>query len=148
MKNLKIAIGSDHAGFNLKNTVIEYLESKGYGYKDYGCYSAESYDYPVAAHTVAKAVAAKEFDLGILVCGSGQGMSIVANKTKGIRAVTCAETFSAHSTRTHNDANILCLGERIIGKGLALDIVEIWLTSEFEGGRHQKRVDMFESCGQ
>ena len=137
----KIIIGSDHGGFNLKNSILDYLKSKGYEVEDFGCYSTESCDYPI----IAKAVAQKVLDTesrGILVCGTGIGVSIVANRFNGIRASHCTDTFTARMTRMHNDSNILCLGERITGVGLALDIVDIWLKTEFEGGRHQKRIDM------
>lgn len=137
----KIIIGSDHGGYNLKQAIIKHLENTGYDIEDLGCYSTESCDYPV----VAKAVAEKVLETktrGILVCGTGIGMSITANRYKGIRASHCTDTFTARMTRAHNDSNILCLGERITGTGLALDIVDIWLKTEFEGGRHQKRIDM------
>ena len=137
----KIIIGSDHGGYNLKQAIIKHLETTGYDIEDLGCYSTESCDYPV----VAKAVAEKVLETktrGILVCGTGIGMSITANRYKGIRASHCTDTFTARMTRAHNDSNILCLGERITGTGLALDIVDIWLKTEFEGGRHKKRIDM------
>ena len=137
----KIIIASDHGGFNLKNQIIEYLKNNGYDYEDYGCYNQESCDYPVYAKKVAEAVINDNVK-GILVCGTGIGMSIAANRYKGIRASHCTDTFSARMTRLHNNSNILCLGERITGIGLALDIVDIWLHTEFEGGRHQKRIDM------
>lgn len=141
----KIAIGSDHAGFNLKNTLKKYLEEKGYEVKDYGTYSADSCDYPVYAKAVANNVASGEYEKGILCCGSGVGVSIVANKVKGIRAVLARESLTAKLSRNHNDSNVLCLGERITGEALAFDIVDTWLASEYEGGRHQKRIDMMES---
>lgn len=144
MEKLKIAIGCDHGGFNLKNTVIKYLKDKGFEYEDFGIYVLEPSDYPEMAKRVAEAVAAKKFDRGILLCGSGLGMSITANKVKGIRAVTIFDTFCAKASRTHNDSNVLCLGERIIGEYLALDIVDTWLHTDFEGGRHKKRIDMIE----
>lgn len=138
---MKIALGSDHGGFGLKQEIISHLEKKGYEIKDYGTYSTESCDYPDFALKAAEGVAGKECDLGILVCGTGIGISIAANKVPGIRAALCSDTFSAHATREHNNANILALGERVVGKGLALDIVDAFLNAEFEGGRHQKRVD-------
>ena len=141
----KIAIGCDHGGFNLKNKIIEYLSKKGVEVKDFGTYTIESCDYPVIAKEVAKEVAAGNFDNGILVCGTGLGMSLVANKVKGIRAVTCFDATTARMSKSHNNANILCLGERITGEYLALDIVETWLKTDFEGGRHKRRVDMFET---
>ena len=140
----KIAIGSDHGGFNLKNTNKKYLEEKGYELKDYGTYSKDSCDYPVYAKAVAKSVASGENEKGIIVCGSGIGVSIAANKVKGVRAAVCHESHSAMLSRLHNNANVLCLGERITGESLALDIVDVWLKSEDEGGRHQKRVDMLD----
>lgn len=144
MQKMKIAIGCDHGGFNLKEKVIEYLNSRNIAFKDFGIYEKVSSDYPEVAHKVAQVVADKEFDRGILVCGTGMGMSITANKTKGIRAVCVADTYSARASRSHNDANILCLGERVIGDFLALDIVDIWLKTPFEGGRHERRVNMIE----
>ena len=138
---MKIAIGCDHGGFELKQAVAKFLEENGYEYKDYGTYDTQSCDYPDIAIPVAEAVAAGEFDRGILICGTGIGIGIAANKVKGIRAALCHDTFSAHATRQHNDSNILTMGQRVIGQGLALDIVKIWLTTEFEGGRHQKRID-------
>ncbi len=137
----KIIIGSDHGGFNLKQKIIEHLKSNGYEIDNVGCFSEESCDYPVIAKQVCEKVIS-ENTLGILVCGTGLGMSIYANKVKGIRASHCTDTFSARLTRQHNDSNILCLGERITGFGLALDIVDEWLNASFEGGRHQRRVDM------
>lgn len=140
----KIAIGSDHGGFNLKNKIIKHLEEKNYEVKDYGTYSTDSCDYPVYAKAVAKSVASGENEKGILVCGSGIGVSIAANKVKGVRAALCHESHSAMLSRLHNNANVLCLGERITGESLALDIVDVWLKSEYEGGRHQKRIDMLD----
>ena len=140
-----IAIGSDHGGINLKNKIIEYLDANKIQYKDFGTFNTQSCDYPIIARTVANSVANKEYTKGILVCGSGVGMSIVANKVKGIRAVVCSDTYTAKKSREHNNANILCLGERVIGFDLAYDIVDIWLNTNFEiGGRHQRRVDMIE----
>ena len=124
---MKIAVGCDHGGFELKNEVIKYLESENYEVKDFGTYSTDSCDYPDIAQPVAEAVAAKEFDFGILICGTGIGIGIAANKVPGIRAALCSDTFSAHATREHNDANILTLGERVLGKGLAIDIVKAFL---------------------
>ena len=137
-----IAIGADHGGYELKKAVIEHLEKRGIDYKDFGTYSGEAVDYPVIAEAVGKAVAAGEFERGILVCGTGIGMSMAANKVKGIRAACCSDTFSAKFTRLHNDANILCFGGRVVGAGLALEIVDAYLDAEFEGGRHEKRVKM------
>ena len=138
---MKIAIGCDHGGFELKNEIIKYLESENYEVKDFGTYSTDSCDYPDIAQPVAEAVAAKEFDFGILICGTGIGIGIAANKVPGIRAALCSDTFSAHATREHNDANILTMGQRVVGPGLAIDIVKTFLNSEYQGGRHQKRID-------
>ena len=139
---MKLIIGSDHGGFILKEKIKEHLASKGYDVADEGTYSLDSCDYPVIAEKVCAKVLEDNQNLGILVCGTGIGMSIYANKVKGIRASHCTDTFSARLTRQHNDSNILCLGERITCVGLALDIVDEWLNASFEGGRHQKRVDM------
>ncbi len=121
---MKIALGSDHAGLPLKNEIIKHLEGKGIEIKDFGTYTEESCDYPDYAQKVAEKVVAKEFDFGILVCGTGIGISIAANKVKGVRAALCSDTFSAHACREHNNANILALGQRVVGVGLALDIVD------------------------
>lgn len=137
----KIIIGSDHGGFNLKNTIIKHLESNGIEVVDLGCHTPESCDYPIIAQAVAKEVLATN-SRGILICGTGIGVSIAANRFDGIRASHCTDTFTARMTRMHNDSNILCLGERVLGVGLALDIVDVWLNTPFEGGRHQKRIDM------
>lgn len=144
MENLKIAIGCDHGGFQLKEKIKEYLEVHGIEFNDFGITSFEQSDYPIVAKEVAKEVAAGNFDRGILVCGTGLGMSIAANKTKGIRAVALENTYSARVSRAHNNSNILCLGERVIGQNLALDIVDVWLKTGFEGGRHKRRLDMIE----
>lgn len=144
MKNLRIAIGADHGGYKLKERIVEHLKAKNIQMEDFGTFSEESCNYPIIAKKVAKSVTSKEFDKGILICGTGIGMSIVANKVKGIRASLCTDTFSARMTRAHNDSNILCLGQRVTGDGLALDIVDAWLNSEFEGARHKIRIDMIE----
>lgn len=138
---MKLAIGCDHGGYNLKTAILEHLDKKGIEYKDFGCYSTESCDYPDFAEKVAEAIVNGECERGIIVCGTGIGISIAANKVPGIRAAHCTDTFSAKASRQHNDANILALGERITGVGLALDIVDAYLEAEFEGGRHQRRVD-------
>lgn len=138
---MKIAVGSDHAGFDLKNEIIKYLTDKGIELKDFGTYTKESCDYPDYAFKVATEVANKNYDLGILVCGTGIGISIAANKVKGIRAAVCSDTFSAHASREHNNANILAMGERVVGPGLAFDIVDAFLNASFQGGRHARRVD-------
>ena len=137
----KIIIGSDHGGFRLKEEVIKHLKSLNYEIIDLGCYNTDSCDYPVVAKAVAKEILNTN-SRGILICGTGIGVSITANRFEGIRASHCTDTFTARMTRMHNNSNILCLGERITGTGLALDIVDIWLNTEFEGGRHQKRIDM------
>lgn len=139
---MKIAVGCDHAGFQLKNEIMDHLKDKGIEVKDFGTYSEESCDYPEYAQKVAEAVAAKEYELGILVCGTGIGIGIAANKVPGVRAALCSDTFSAHATREHNDANILTLGARVVGAGLAIDIVDAFLNAEFMGGKHQKRIDL------
>lgn len=144
MENLKIAIGSDHGGFNYKESVIDYLRARNIEFVDVGTYTRESCDYPEIAKAVARKVVAGEADRGILICGTGIGMSITANKIKGVRAALCSDTYSARVSRAHNNANILCIGERVIGEHLALDIVDIWLKTGFEGGRHKRRVDMIE----
>ncbi len=136
-----IAIGSDHGGYDLKEAIKDYLESKGYEYKDYGCYDKNSCDYPDIAEKVCEGVACGECDKAILLCGSGIGISMAANKVKGIRAACCSDYFSAKYTRLHNDANALCMGGRVVGVGLALEMVEVFLTTDYEGGRHQNRVD-------
>lgn len=145
MEKLKIAIGSDHGGYELKEVITNFLQEKGYEYKDFGCFDAQAIDYPIIAKEVATAVAKGEFDRGIIICGSGLGVCITANKVKGIRAVTCHETYSAKMSRLHNDANVLTMGGRVVGKDLALDVVDIWLNTEFEGGRHEKRVALIEN---
>lgn len=137
----KIAIGSDHGGFRLKQEITAQLAELQLDVKDFGTHSATSVDYPDIAEQVAKAVAAKEFDCGILICGTGIGISIAANKVKGIRAALCGDVFSAQMAREHNDANILALGERVTGSGLAHMIVETFLHTEFAGGRHATRVE-------
>ena len=141
-----IALGCDHGGYRLKQEIIKYLEDKKIAYKDYGCYSEESCDYPVYGKKVAHAVAGGECDKGILICGTGIGISITANKVKGIRAALCHDIFSAEATRQHNDANILAMGARVIGTGLALKIVDTFLNTEFSGEeRHRNRIDQIES---
>ncbi|OGO79574.1 MAG: ribose 5-phosphate isomerase B [Clostridiales bacterium GWB2_37_7] len=138
---MKIAIGSDHGGFILKGEILKHIQSKGFDVKDFGCYSADSIDYPDVAHEVSEAVIKGGYDRGILICGTGIGISIAANKIPGIRAALCGDCFSAKAAREHNDANILTLGERVTGVGLAKMITDIWLATEFEGGRHADRVN-------
>lgn len=138
---MKIAIGSDHGGFRLKGEIVEYLKGKGIEYVDFGTFDESSCDYPDIALEVAEEVAAKKSDFGILICGTGIGISIAANKVPGIRAALCSDTFSAHATREHNNANILAIGQRVVGSGLALDIVDTFLKTNFEGDRHNRRID-------
>ena len=139
---MKIGLGCDHGGYNLKLEIKQYLESKGVECVDYGTNNAEeSVDYPIYGQKVAEAVVAKDVDYGILCCGTGIGISLAANKVPGIRAALCSDTFSAHATREHNDANILTMGERVVGKGLAIDIVKAFLGAEFEGDRHLRRIN-------
>ena len=138
---MKIVIGCDHAGFAIKNAVKEYLESKGHETIDVGTNSNASCHYPVFADALCREILEGRGELGILICGTGIGMSIAANKHKGIRAACCSDTFSARMTRMHNDANVLCLGGRVVGAGLALDMVKLFVETEFEGGgRHTERV--------
>ena len=144
MKNLKIAIGSDHGGFELKEKVRKKLEKMGYEYYDMGSYDETPVDYPLVAKAIAGDVADGKFDRGIIICGSGVGVSITANKIPGVRAVNCSELYCAKMSRLHNNANVLTMGGRVIGQDVAFEIVKIWLETEFEGGRHQKRVDMIE----
>lgn len=136
-----IYIGSDHAGFELKQSVIEYLKKNNIDFTDVGCYNMQSMDFPDIAQEVCKAIIDSKAEKGILICGTGIGISIAANKFKGIRAALCSDTFSAKCTRLHNDANVLCMGGRVIGPGLALEITEVFLKTEFEGGRHLKRLE-------
>lgn len=136
-----IALGSDHAGFPLKEEIKKYLEEKGIAYKDYGCYTPERFDYAIAAKKACDGVMSGECEKAILCCGTGIGISMAANKVKGIRAAACSDYFSAKYTRAHNDANCLCLGDRVLGVGLALELVEVFLNTEFEGGRYQTRID-------
>ncbi|MBQ8545379.1 MAG: ribose 5-phosphate isomerase B [Clostridia bacterium] len=137
-----IAIACDHAALDLKGEIIKHLEANGVEYVDYGTYTPDSCNYPDYAEKVCKAVYEGQQDMGILVCGTGIGMSMAANKCKGIRAALCSDTFSAKFTRLHNDANVLCMGARVLGAGLALEIVDMFINTDFEGGRHQLRVDM------
>lgn len=135
-----IAIASDHGGFELKKEIMKHLEAKGYALKDFGTYTTDSCDYPIYGEAAARAVASGECEKGIIICGTGIGISISANKVKGIRAALCGDCYSAEYTRLHNDANILALGARTTGSGLALKIVDTFLSTEFEGGRHARRV--------
>lgn len=140
-----IAIGCDHGGYQLKQDIIKYLEEQSIAYKDYGCYDEASVDYPVYAKKVANAVASKEAEKGILICGTGIGISIAANKVKGVRAALCHDCFSAQATREHNDANIVAMGARVIGPGLAVKIVDIFLHTPFSNDeRHVRRIAQIE----
>ena len=138
----KIIIGSDHGGFELKKDVIAHLEKRGVEVIDVGTYSTESCNYPDYARALCKRIQSGEFERGILICGTGIGISIAANKHNGIRAACCSDTFSARMTRMHNDANVLCFGGRVVGAGLACDMVDLFIDTEFEGGRHIDRVNM------
>ena len=137
---MRIAIGCDHAGLALKAELIEVLKCHGHDVADVGTHSADSVDYPDYAHKVARSVAAGEADLGVLVCGTGQGMAMSANRIDGIRAAVVGDVFSAQMTRRHNDCNVVCFGARVTGGGLARACLEAWLSAEFEGGRHARRV--------
>ena len=141
-----IALGCDHGGYELKKEIIAYLESKKIEYKDFGCDSTDAVDYPIYARKVAHAILDGECDKGILICGTGIGISIAANKIPGIRAALCADTLSAKLTRLHNDANVLAMGAGIVGPNLALSIVDTFLETEFSGEeRHQRRIDQIEA---
>lgn len=137
-----LAIGCDHGGYELKEEVKKHLDERKIEYKDFGCYSTASVDYPAVACEVGHAVASGECYRGLLFCGTGIGISIAANKVKGIRAACCSDYFSAKLTRMHNDANILCMGGRVVGAGLACELVDVFIDTEFEGGRHARRVSM------
>ena len=140
-----IGIGSDHGGYALKQAVIKHLEEKGYAVKDYGCYSEESCDYPVYAKKVTDLVTSGKCELGILICGTGIGMSMAANKVDGIRAALCHDCFSAEATKQHNNANVLCMGARVIGEGLACKIADIFIDTPFSNDeRHIRRISMFD----
>lgn len=136
-----IVIGSDHAGVEMKKAVIEALSAKGWEFRDMGC-NGEPCDYPVIAEAVCGEILSGNCEKGILICGTGIGMSIAANKFKGIRAALCSDSFSTKFTRLHNDSNVMCMGARTIGCGLAVELAEIFLSTEFEGGRHQRRLDL------
>lgn len=138
----KIVMASDHAGFDLKSTLVEQLKNDGYDVEDAGTYSKESCDYPVFAEKACRYMLDGKAELCILVCGTGIGMSMAANKVKGIRAACCSDTYSAKYTRLHNDANVLCMGARVVGEGLAYEIAKVFLETEFEGGKHLRRINM------
>ena len=139
---MKIAIGNDHAALELKKVIKAYVEDMGHEVVDFGTHTADSCDYPVYGEKVARAVASGECELGILICGTGIGISLAANKVKGIRAAVCSESYSARLTRAHNNANIIAFGARVIGEDTAKDIVNAFINTPFEGGRHQRRIDM------
>lgn len=145
---MKIAIGSDHAGYRLKDQIVNHLKNYDYSIQDFGVFSEESVDYPDIASIVAGFVQMNKLSCGILICGTGIGMSIAANKYRGIRAALCSETYSACCSRQHNDANILAIGSRVIGTGLAIDIVETFTKTEFEGGRHSRRIEKINQAEQ
>jgi ribose 5-phosphate isomerase B len=140
---VKVAIGCDHGGLDLKKTVVAVLQELGHEIDDQGCFTEDSVDYPSFAQAVCSLIKDGSCERGILICGTGLGMSMAANRYPEIRAALCAEMFSARMSREHNNANILCLGARVIGSGLAAEIVRTWMTTDFAGGRHQRRIDMF-----
>ncbi|MBQ9552165.1 MAG: ribose 5-phosphate isomerase B [Clostridia bacterium] len=140
-----IALGADHGGYELKESIKKHLDEKGIEYYDFGTLTGEAIDYPVIAEKVANAVAAGEYEKAILCCGTGIGISMAANKVKGIRCACCSDYFSAYYTRLHNDANILAMGGRVVGAGLACMLVDVFLETEFEGGRHQRRIDLIKA---
>lgn len=139
---MKIGIGNDHSALELKAEIIEFVKSKGHEIVDFGTNSSESCDYPKYGEAVGRAVVSGEVDCGILICGTGLGISLAANKVKGVRAAVCSEPFTAKMSRAHNNCNVLAFGARVVGAELAKMIVETWLETEFEGGRHQRRVDL------
>lgn len=139
---MKIAVGCDHGGFILKSEIVKHLTDKGIEVIEMGCMDGASIDYPIVAKEVCAEVTAKNVDYAILICGTGIGISIAANKIDGIRAALCTDCYMAKYTRLHNNANVLCMGGRVIGAGLALEIVDAFLSNEFEGGRHQRRIDL------
>jgi ribose 5-phosphate isomerase B len=141
--NVKVAIGSDHGGFSLKEVILPLLKELGHEIQDVGCYDQGSVDYPGFADRVCEKISNAEADMGILICGTGIGMSMAANKHKGIRAALCSEQYTACMSREHNDANVLCMGERVTGPGVAEEIVRTWLSTPFGGGRHQRRIELF-----
>ena len=139
---MRIALGSDHGGFQLKEEISQHLQNQGIEVLDCGTNSLDSVDYPRYGLAVGQAILKGQVNLGIVICGTGQGISMAANKLPGIRAAVCSETYSARMAREHNNANVLALGGRVIGVGLALDIVDVFLNSDFAGGRHSKRIDL------
>lgn len=147
-RRLKISLGSDHAGFSLKEKVREYLQAKGFDVADQGTTGLESVDYPDYAEKVAASVVAKEADFGVVVCGTGIGVAMAANKVPGIRAANCADTISAHFARAHNDANVLAMGGRVTDEATARKIIDVWIETSFEGGRHERRVQKIDLIDQ
>ena len=141
---MKIAIGADHGGYDLKEKIKTFLESMGHGVDDVGCYSTESTDYPGQANALCKLVLSGSCERGILICGTGIGMSMAANRKNGIRAALCNGIFTSEMSRRHNDANVLCMGARVIGDALAMEMTRVWLETSFEGGRHSRRICMFD----
>jgi ribose 5-phosphate isomerase B len=142
---MRIAIGCDHRGLNLKRAIAELLSELGHECEDFGCYDTTSVDYPDIARQAAQALAQGHVEHAILICGTGIGMSIASNKVPGVRAARCQDTFSAQRSRAHNDANVLCLGEEIVGEGLAKDIVTAYLSTDFEGDRHARRLEKIQA---
>ena len=142
---MKIAIGCDHGGYLLKQDILIWLEENDYEFEDFGCYNTESVDYPIYAEKVARAVASGECEKGIVICTTGIGVSMAANKVKGIRCALCGDSYSAEMTRRHNDANVLAMGAGIIGPNMAKKITEVFLTTTFEGGRHARRVGLLDN---
>lgn len=138
---MRIAVGADHAGLSLKEPLVDFLMSKGWDVEDFGTFGPDSVDYPDYAQKVSEAVARGDVDRGLLICGSGQGMCMVANKVDGVRAALANDVVSARLSREHNDANVLTMGARLVALGLAQEIVDVWLSTAFEGGRHQRRLD-------
>ncbi len=147
-RKLKIALGADHAGFPLKETIRGYLLSKGYEVEDHGASSAQSVDYPDFAERVAKRVASGSADSGVLICGTGLGMELAANKVSGIRATPCNDTLSAQFARSHNNANVLTLGARLVDEATARKILDVWFSTAFEGGRHERRIEKIAAIDQ
>lgn len=139
---MRIGIGNDHVAIELKKTIKEHLEQQGYEVVDFGTNSPERFDYPISGYKVGKAVASGDVDLGVLICGTGVGISLAANKVQGIRACVCSDPYSAKLSREHNNTNIIAFGARVVGQELAKMIVDEWLSAPFEGGRHQRRIDM------
>lgn len=142
---MKVAIGSDHGGFNMKEAIRELVIQLGHEVEDVGCFSSESVHYPDFAKHVCQKVISAEAETGILICGTGLGMSMAANKHRRIRAALCHDHYTAAKSREHNNANVLCMGERVLGLGVAEEIIRAWFTTRFDGGRHQQRIQMFSS---